>query len=394
MDIVDISIKLVSAVFRFFGFSEKASEMAGKFKFNRYSYLHPYSEIKELLLSNVSNQYYPNDDFINYPHVLALNYYSNDGCEVEVISSLNGETQTVACPYNMVINYAAKPDAKIKVDVSEYEEWKLSEPWREYTESIIKSYIEVKGQKEDGPVLRMKSLLECEGKWTCRLQRTTYYESIRTNQTLDAVLNDGTVPEDSIRMQDVDEMKRLKKFEESIMANGIGVSAVVCVRGRGRKSNRYFLKPRSSSTGVFSDMMGTVSGVVDPPMDINVFNDICLEEYAKKEIIREFQEETGLPVEMIEENKIRSLAFTRDLIRGGKPQFFFLIVLPGEAAKIIKKSFRKSLDGKKEFNDKVGSRIRNFSLSPESFFNFLLAFSYMEQKTRKDSSKLVVNLCD
>ncbi|MBQ0025688.1 MAG: NUDIX hydrolase [Bacteroidales bacterium] len=393
MDIVDISIKLVSAIFKFLGFSEKASEMAGKFKFNRYSYLHPHFEIKELLLSNITNQIYPNDDFINYPHVLSQNYYSNDGCEVEVICSVNGEIRTVVCPYRMVINYAAKPEVKIRVDYSKYEEWKLSGPLRDYTESIIKDFFNVKGQKEDGPVLRVKSLSECGSEWICRLQKTTYYESIRTNQTLDANLDDGTVIEDSMRMHDVDDEKQLKNFDESIMANGIGVSAVVCVCGKGRKGHRYFLKPRKSSTGVFSNMMGTVSGVIEPPEDINIFKDIYLEDYLKKEVIREFQEETGLPVEMI--NSVHPLAFTRELIRGGKPQFFFLIALPGNAAKIIKKSFKKSLDGNKEFNDRVSSRIRNFSLSPETFFNFLLAYNYMEQKTRRDDpSKLVVNLCD
>lgn len=131
-------------------------------------------------------------------------------------------------------------------------------------------------------------------------------------------------------------------------------------------------------------MLGTVSGVVEPPANDEFAYD-TLEEYAKKEITREFYEETGYNEYMVSkslpENKIKvvPLAFTRELIRGGKPQFFFLIITPEISDTELSIYFKKSFNGAEEFRNNIDSRIINYRMSPETQTNFLYALAYIQR---------------
>ena len=81
--------------------------------------------------------------------------------------------------------------------------------------------------------------------------------------------------------------------------------------------------------------------------------------------------------------KIIPLAFAREFARGGKPQFFFLIVTPEIPKSEMIRYYKRSLDGFNEFSDSVvKNRLQWLSLSPETRTNFIYAFKYI-QKSRK-----------
>lgn len=155
-------------------------------------------------------------------------------------------------------------------------------------------------------------------------------------------------------------------------------------RGRKKSSLQVFLKPRRATTGIYSDMLRTVSGVVEY-LEGGIFNCASLEEYATAEILREFFQETGYDEYMkktgvrMDDIHVIPLLFTRELVRGGKPQFFFLILTPSMKEKEIESFFKNSFNGTEEFQDGVLARFREFRMSPETGMNFLYALRYLQQ---------------
>ncbi|MDE5691227.1 MAG: hypothetical protein K2I13_03285, partial [Alistipes sp.] len=217
----------------------------------------------------------------------------------------------------------------------------------------------------------------------------SYFDQVRTNLTLDVPLADC---QDTMRVLDLTEYHSLKPFSESLLANTIGISAIWYTKHpHGDKSDRlqFFLKPRRSSVGIFAKMMGTVSCVMEPPPN-NSFADKTLEEYAAQEILRRFYYETGFNLYMqdhqLTENCINiiPLAFTRELARGGKPQFFFLLETPYISDKNLSKYFRKSFNGRRDFRNGLFSRMLTYCLSPETFTNFLFAFRHLQRNRHLD----------
>lgn len=145
--------------------------------------------------------------------------------------------------------------------------------------------------------------------------------------------------------------------------------------------------PRRKTTGVFTDMLGIISGVVEPPAD-GVFLEKTLEEYVEKEIRREFYQETGYAKYMerrgLDETcvSIFPLAFARELTRGGKPQFFFAINTPYIDEKEMADFFELSFNGQEEFYNDFRSRFVMYRLSPETLSNLLFAYSYIQRKQK------------
>ena len=129
-------------------------------------------------------------------------------------------------------------------------------------------------------------------------------------------------------------------------------------------------------TGVFYNSLGSISGVVEPPEN-DVFDVDTLEEYIKRELLREFHEENPAAKFFFKENdiEIKPLAFVRELTRGGKPQFMFVIKTPYIDDSIMAKHFNKSL----EFDDSMISRLKLYDLSPETYVNYLYALSYIQK---------------
>lgn len=351
-------------------------------EYAKHSFFYPLSFAKKILRKNIELAY-GESEFINYASALVKNYYSDD---VTKIKLMIGKIITeLDLPYKEIINYITHPEASTAIkDRCIDSRFELGKKYLELTQANFDDFVRAKPKTTDGPALRLQSLRQVEGdKYECVLQSAGYFDQVRTNLSLDYPIDLGR----SMRTEDLTNNKQLKPLHESILANTIGVSAIWVTprKHRGKKLQyQVFLRPRSRQTGVFYDMLGTVSGVVEPPANDEFAYD-TLEEYAKKEITREFYEETGYNEYMVSkslpENKIKvvPLAFTRELIRGGKPQFFFLIITPEISDTELSIYFKKSFNGAEEFRNNIDSRIINYRMSPETQTNFLYALAYIQR---------------
>gem|GEM_PF-3830632 len=107
-----------------------------------------------------------------------------------------------------------------------------------------------------------------------------------------------------------------------------------------------------------------------------------LVQYATHQMEREFIAETGVDEKEIDwgQIKFKPLAFSRELIRGGKPQFFFLIEIPELDNDKFHRIFKKSREGLIEFVDKLITKeaALDSALSPEFAMNLIYAFQYIQ----------------
>ena len=253
----------------------------------------------------------------------------------------------------------------------------MSESLKLLTQKNLDKFKKEKPKTTDGPILRMKSLNQLpDNNYECILEKATYFDQARTNLSLDFPLERSD--DKTLRLKDMDGQNNLRTLEESLMANTIGVSGVVYFR----KNNRlYFFMALRKELGVFEQMFGTTSGVVEQPK-------LCYEltQYATSEMEREFTLETGLNSKVIK--SVIPLALTRELIRGGKPQFFFLIEIHKVESHDFSKKFRTSDEGPEEFYNVIGRLRRHRSvLSPEFNQNLIYAFQklYKDKRLYKDN---------
>lgn len=339
----------------------------------------------------------PPSNWIDYK--LDSGYYPQDARTVVFLRE--GRPKPVRMPYAEVINFTKDRKARIRVRarIIPYE---MPHALQARTQQNMHKFCDEKDRTFNGPVLRLKSLRKNSrnSQWHAILERARYFDQVRTNLTLDATL--PPPGEKTLRLQDMGPGNSLPTFEESLMVNSIGVSAVCYFIGRNRRK-QFFMKVRQSADGVFEDMLATTSGVVEPPMlpedaasesdapqhQVEPLKD--LNHYATREMIREFTRETGLSEDHILD--IQPLAFVRELTRGGKPQFFFLIEIKPIKELAFKRRFRQSLEGLDEFHDNWKSDLSAHKqpLSPEFACNLVYALEHLQTVERKQASPLVLD---
>lgn len=339
----------------------------GKFAFSRYfveeSLIKAFLEKTEL--NNIGST-----NFINYDNW--HHYYAN---EARKISCVRGQSEVdIVLPYQEVVDFVTNPSTLISIqpDIGSYES---SDELRQLTQEAFKKYIEEKPKTTDGPIVRLSRLNNSEGDFYATLERSSYFEQVRTNLSLDYIMRGGS----TLRAKDFGNSNQLPEFDKSLMVNSIGVSGVVYFS---RGTRKYFLmKLRKGTEGVFELMFGTTSGV----LELSVSQPNNLVELASKEMLREFCEETGVSKEdAMSVVSVTPLAFTRELMRGGKPQFFFLLEIPEDLEKKFKESFRSSQDGLNEFHDSVLNKASSYhhALSPEFAANLYYAYRYFNLQNK------------
>jgi nucleoside phosphorylase len=355
---------------------------------HKIKYFYPEDLIKLFLSIHDFKEKKGNTKFIKYDN--AYKYYSGDRA---VFCLVNGEDSNfVEIPYKEEINFIKNPETLMTVE-REIAPYKMPEDIFSLTEGNLKSYLEANSKTTDGSILRIASL-EKRGvsKYICKLEASSYFYQVRTNLTLDYPLKDPLKKyhERPLRLLDSTKNSRLPDFDKSIMVNSIGVSAVLYYRNPSSGERAFFLKPRKGErietkddknkesaigVGVFQNMLGIVSGVAEVPASGRI-TDIV--QYAESEIFKELIRETGYSND--QKPIIKPLAFVRELARGGKPQFFFLIEIPYINDKDFRKKFRESIEGLEEFVDGKSNKRLDFKqmLSPEAAANLLYALSYFE----------------
>ena len=361
-------------------------------KYCEHRFFYFRSFVNKLIQKNIAHPL-PDGRFINYSLALRNGFYAEDVTSVRL--KFFSRLVDYQMPYKIEIDYISDPDTRLFISKGQcFDRFRLDDNLLALTEPILNEFLMEKPNTTDGPALRLKSITKDKsGSWLCELQRASYFDQVRTNLTLDIPLNF----EDTMRILDLSDVRGLKSLNDSVMANTIGVSAIwftQCPNEDKHDRIRFFMMPRKKTTGVFSDMLGTISGVVEPPVN-DIFDVETLEDYAVKEIIREFYQETGYDKYMEQKELTEScfsvipLAFTRELARGGKPQFFFAINTPYVDEKHVAECFEMSFNGKEEFYNDLRSRFVMYKLSPETLTNLLLTYKYLQRKQKLD----YIDLC-
>lgn len=335
-----------------------------------------------LVLFNKSYQNLPKDGFINY--AAAFLHYAKNHQKWTLVK--DGEEREIDVPYQDLVNFIDEPEAKIIID-GPIEEFVLDEQVRNDTDQAFEEFIQERPRTTNGPLLRLADLSKNDqNNYVAKLQRAGYFDSVRTNISLDHQLDSDTFR--SMRIDELDDEGNLIPIGKSKMANGIGVSSVLAFQSQGVW---YFhMQPRTSKLGVFTNMLSSVGGVAEPPAEPTT----DLVEYLTKEIKRELQEETGLDIEEIQHHSrfnIVPLALTRELTRGGKPEFFFLTVMGELDEKEFSQVFRNA-KWKGEFKTDFFSNISSFDdvLSPGFATNLMYALRYMQTRQKIQDSRLIL----
>jgi hypothetical protein len=320
-------------------------------------------------------------DLIDYD---AWQYYYPKDKKTTILRLGSIEKQKVF-PFKEEINFILHPDAKIAV--SKIGDYILPEHLERMTESNLQAFRSIKPQTFDGQNLRLASLKKISvNEYECVLERASYFPQARTNLSVDFRLN-GQISgqRSSLRLMDMGPHNELKSLRESCLVNTIGTSAVVYYHKHGKL---YFFMKLRKQLGVYENMFGTTSGEVENPSSSIPAE---LVSYVEREMLREFSYETGLNQTKFLQ-RIHPLAFTRDLIRGGKPQFFFLIEISEVSEQDFSKDFKKSIEGMDEFQNDLASKFRFQNVfSPEFALNLVYAFQLLLAEKRRDIEPLVLD---
>ncbi len=313
------------------------------------------------------------DRFIDYG--AWANHYANDSTEFPLKLTTGNVTRRL--PYCELINFIRHPQTRLPV-VGTIPDFSLPEPIRAATHSNEEAFLRERPRTTDGPVLRMAGIRKVsEEEYRVTLQRSSYFAQVRTNLSLDFGRREGR---ETLRVKDLGPNGSLKPLEDSILVNSIGVSAVLFADDGGER--RYFMKLRRAGTGVYPGMLAGIGGAVQPPAGHSPRMGDLLD-HARSEILREISEETGLPADPGAYGTIAPLALLRELTRGGKPQFFFLVEVPSRLTRDFRKRFRRSAEGRKEFQDRPSPGRPGFPgtvLAPELVANLLYALSWFQAR--------------
>lgn len=346
-----------------------------RIQFATVKYFYSESFISELLF-NRNFENLPKTEFINYAN--AFTYYKSDR---KKISIKYGEyIKEIELPYKELVNYIENPESKIDVVYSN-KIYQLDINLLDETDLAFNAFINERPNTTDGNILGVKGFERLDSNlYKIKLVKSSYHNLVRTNITLDFPLKSNNFK--SLRTNDLDEKNNLKSFGDSALINSIGVSTVLTYHHKG--SFYFYMKPRKGKLGVFNNMLGSVSGVVEPPE--NSLTELT--SYVSNEVMRELHEETGLSITEIKKNpqfQIIPLAFTRELTRGGKPQFFFMVIINKISEKNFKKIFKDS-QGKEEFKDDWFNNIKSYDdfISPEFCTNLIYAYQYIRTVQKKD----------
>ena len=357
-------------------FSGKRAKIRQRFKFYTSRYFYDEVLVKAFLFErNLADL--PETQFIHYGTY--TNLYPSVAKKCRILAG--DDERELILPYKEEINFINSPDTQITVDVG-IENYTMPDALRALTEPNLQAFLKKQPHTRNNPILRMRSLTwNRRNHYSCVLQKAEYFDQVRTNLTLDLPIRDKD--NKALRVLDLTETRELPSLEDSKLINSIGVSAVCYFRkvpssSTDRAPNFFFMKLRKPTEAVFGNMFGTTSGVVTLHAGQGIGS---LVDYVTSEMRREFYRETGLDEETNPIQTMYPLAFTRELMRGGKPQFFFLIEIDPISEDLFGKRFRSSAEGLEEFYDNVyRNNLYSSTLSPEFVMNLIYALQWFQKQ--------------
>jgi len=321
----------------------------------------------------------------------------------ELLQFYNGETPIgvgqMLLPYVEVGNYIKEPDKYLHLKAEFSNPYNIASHIRDYCDILLTRYelLRELGQISfwAGPVASLANFDSKKGILTLRPAK--YTDQMTTNMALhfrfrdvidhDIELKNRPVARDLRQLDcneiDIGKVKKLKPFGESVLVNSVGICAMVL------SSDEYFMVPHRVDWVVREAGLRTVSVGHALKWDDSI-REARLTSYLEERLRAEARQELGLTKNDIKE--IIPLAFCRELDRGGKPQFFYLIIANDRrnSRTIVSKSqdaqIRKSL-GRTEY-----AGISWFPLRYPSMWDSLIGFLRWPSRKLKLTTEMKANL--
>lgn len=273
------------------------------------------------------------DTVLDYRTSHAKNTYAKSKMHWLEIPSDKG---AITAPYEMVFDYRKRdPKSKSLGDFKKGESYTFPGELCPLKDTEIeRRKAEKKLKKDNKPAVRVGEVTVTDQGISFLLQESWYYDQVGSNLSPDAkdavefvTSNSRDHGPESIRvtprlwdMLQSGLNQELPSFAKSKLANTIGVAYGIKIH---LKDGRLAVirRLRSAEVDVYANMWHlpfsfALSHV--PPLAA----DGAMEDLINPDLTQELEQETGLERSEI---KITPLAFTRDLCRAGKPQFFFEI---------------------------------------------------------------------
>lgn len=203
------------------------------------------------------------------------------------------------------------------------------------------------------------------------MERAFYYDQVGTNLSLDyslsAPIEVSGIRCTTVRQWDIVQaggVKTLPTFEMSRLANTVGVAVgVICETESGKQV--LLRRKRADNVAVYAGMwhLPFSFALTMENSDETIESDV--KDFLKFDIGHELAEEL-LGLESADFGPVTPLAFCRDLARGGKPQFFFVMQCRLPFEEIQKRA--KNTSG--EFKGKIEKlQVRNYAADAQAGYS-------------------------
>lgn len=290
------------------------------------------------------------EDFLDYSLTEVAKHYNIPWIK---ISTRKGE---ISAPYQMIHDYGQPTQksnwgtAKIS---SDFEFPSALIPHRSKMVEIFEKKGLLKKGNSSCPRVASFQLLNSVPQFD--LQLASYFDQVGTNLTLDyrlaAPLISNANACSTVREWDISQAQvqygSLPSFKQSQLANTIGVS--IGITAHTKDGKKVILKrKRSSKVAVYANTWSTPFGFALALEQDAVRNKVLpIEDLIRRDYNHEFAEELGL--QFLDFTPPRPIAFCRDLLRGGKPQFF----LEAEALIPFEELRKKLQDHSNEYSSRI-----------------------------------------
>jgi len=232
--------------------------------------------------------------------------------------------------FNNTVNCIPIKDFNFTLD-NVRSQFRISKKIETKADQLIELLIKILGKTfYDSETLRLNDIKVISNKVCLTVSKSKYQYYLGTNYSLDACLKNWSC---SLR-EELHTGSLLCKLNKSILANHLGINVLVFT-----SDNFLVLPKRSGKVNIRKNQFSpSISGVVNysdfEQTDLPVF---------LKAISREGKEEIFLQKTQFNENNTYLLGLTRELIRGGKPEVFFVMYI-NESFANFEKSFKCAKD--------------------------------------------------
>ncbi len=218
----------------------------------------------------------------------------------------------------------------------------------------------------DSNTIRLNGFKSSENELTLEIQKSKYSDQVQSHLVLDwenKALKD--IGSNNLRGVLISKFgHKLPPLNSSLLSNSIGISCIIYFQ-KGTNllpylpfRNKSIFRKKRDEPAIYEGIYHcSSSGVLEWKDDINGMNDITDEMY------REIEEEIGLnKMDII---SLEPIALTRELLRAGKPQIFFIGFTNLSETQLIEKR-KEAVDISKSNTEKVEIKNKHLNLEDEN----------------------------